>query len=96
MDANEQLLAAAQSGDVVAARAALDSGADKECEDAEVCCRWRRCALSAPCARAHTSPPHRAQYGQTPLAWAAEKGHVGVVQLLVERGCDIETKDNVR
>jgi hypothetical protein len=33
MGADEQLLAAAKSGDVAAARAALDNGADKERKD---------------------------------------------------------------
>jgi hypothetical protein len=38
MSACKQLYEAAQSGDVAAARAALDRGADKERRDAEVCC----------------------------------------------------------
>jgi hypothetical protein len=47
MGADEQLLAAAKSGDVAAARAALDSGADKEDKDATVRCERRRSALCA-------------------------------------------------
>jgi hypothetical protein len=31
--------------------------------------------------------------GQTPLSYAAENGHTDVVQLLIEKGADIETKD---
>jgi hypothetical protein len=31
-----------------------------------------------------------------PLSWAAYNGHVCVVQLLVERGADTETNDEVR
>jgi len=32
-------------------------------------------------------------YGQTPLSWAAEKGHAAVVMLLLEKGVKLETKD---
>ena len=32
--------------------------------------------------------------GQTPLSWAAEHGHRAVVKLLVEKGTEIEPKDN--
>ena len=38
----------------------------------------------------------RAQYGQTPLSWAAQKGHVPVVRLLLERGAVVDAKDKVR
>lgn len=30
----------------------------------------------------------------TPLSWAAEKGHEAVAQLLVNRGADVNEKDN--
>ena len=34
------------------------------------------------------------KYGQTPLLWAAEKGHEAVVRLLVDTGkADINAKD---
>ena len=35
------------------------------------------------------------QNGYTPLIWAAEHGHLPVVEYLVERGADMEAKDFV-
>ena len=32
--------------------------------------------------------------GWTPLPWAAEGGHEAVVKLLLEKGAELETKDN--
>ena len=36
------------------------------------------------------------QDGDTSLIYAAFKGHVEVASLLLQRGADIEAKDNVR
>ena len=36
------------------------------------------------------------QYGGTPLVRAAENGHVEIAQLLVEKGANIETMDEVQ
>ena len=35
------------------------------------------------------------QEGWTALVWAADEGHLDVVGLLLDRGADIEAKDNV-
>lgn len=35
-----------------------------------------------------------AKYGQTPLYYAAEKGHLAAVKLLVERGANVKAKDS--
>jgi ankyrin repeat protein len=33
-------------------------------------------------------------WNQTPLSWAAKRGHEAVVRLLVKKGTDIDAKDN--
>ena len=33
------------------------------------------------------------RFGQTPLSYAAQKGHEAVVKLLLEKGAELETKD---
>jgi ankyrin repeat protein len=33
------------------------------------------------------------EWGQTPLSWAAEKGHEAVVKLLLEKGAELDSKD---
>ena len=32
--------------------------------------------------------------GQTPLSWASEKGHLGIVEHLIEHKANIEAKNN--
>jgi hypothetical protein len=36
------------------------------------------------------------EMGQTPLSWAAEKGHTAVVLLLLERGAEMDSKTQAR
>lgn len=36
------------------------------------------------------------QTGQTALMFAAEYGHLNVIEVLIERGADLETKDQVK
>lgn len=36
------------------------------------------------------------QLDRTPLHWACAKGHLPIVELLVEMGADLEAKDKVR
>ena len=35
------------------------------------------------------------QYGTTPLMYATANGHLPVVEYLVEKGADVEAKDDV-
>jgi hypothetical protein len=37
----------------------------------------------------------RAQYEQTPISWAAEKGHAGVVTVLLEHNASVDKADIV-
>ena len=39
-------------------------------------------------------PDSKDTYGQTPLLWAARNGHEAVVKLLLEKGAELETKDD--
>jgi hypothetical protein len=62
-----------------------------------------RALLSAPprAVRAKPLAPLRclgaaAQFGKTPLSWAAGEGRLGVVQLLFERGANVHAKATVR
>ena len=36
------------------------------------------------------------QRKRSPLHAAAEKGHTGIINILIKRGADVDTKDNVR
>jgi hypothetical protein len=40
------------------------------------------------------SPDPKDSYCRTPLSWAAERGHEAVVKLLLEKGADLETRDD--
>jgi ankyrin repeat protein len=94
---HEKLMTAAKDGDVAAARAALDSGVDKEREDKMVRGRRRQGVLHRHATAVRMLiVMRRVQSGITPLSLAAENGHLGVVQLLVERGADMNTKVVVR
>jgi ankyrin repeat protein len=33
------------------------------------------------------------EYGRTPLMWASEKGHTGIVNVLLKKGVNIHEKD---
>jgi ankyrin repeat protein len=89
---NKALLAAAESGDIEAARAALDGGAEATCAD-NVRCAHAVGALSATYALPASA---RRQYSKTALLFAAEKGHAAIAKLALERGCDANGKDFVR
>ena len=45
--------------------------------------------------RSPCPPPHAAQNGHTPLHEAAEKGHVEVAALLVDKGADVKAINEV-
>ena len=45
------------------------------------------------CASGKLDVESKDRFGQTPLSWAAEKGHEAVVKLLLEKGAELENKD---
>jgi hypothetical protein len=55
-----------------------------------------RAAVPIAAANRSRASPHRAQAAFTPLATAANHGHLEVVRLLLERGADKNVKSNVR
>lgn len=105
MSADAVLLAAAKRGDALKARMALDSGANYDRYDGPVrsaapCCSTA-CSASDSAASTHECGmvpacsrhlPRPAQDGSTPLTRAAEGGHVSVLQLLLDRGADVNAK----
>ena len=58
--------------------------------------RWRKTQqVINPLRRKHVNPERPDIYGQTPLAWAAGKGHAGVVDLLLgQEGVSADKPDN--
>ncbi len=38
----------------------------------------------------------KGRFGRTPLHWASRNGYEGVVSLLIERGAQVESKNQVR
>ena len=92
------------SGDVEAARKALDRGADTEClanvrlKPCRAGLLLRRSALTratavgAACGRAQDDG---GTY-ETPLQHAASNGHASVVTLLLDKGANIEAQNGVR
>ena len=90
------LAAAAESGDVAAARAALDAGADAAFTNKARPARGsggRALPLSLPAAALTRGAP---QHGYPPLRVAAGNGHAGIVALLLDCGSDVDVKDFVR
>lgn len=92
-DLNEQLLTAARKGDVPAARALLEKGADVNAKT-----RYGATPLSYACDRGNTDlvrlliekganvDARDTFYGATPIIWAAQKGNGEIVKLLLEKG----------
>ncbi|HEX5707005.1 MAG TPA: ankyrin repeat domain-containing protein [Pyrinomonadaceae bacterium] len=92
---HDQLWEAARVGDVAAARAALDRGAEVDAKF-----RYGQTALFKAAERGHTEVVklllergaavnlRDTFYGATPISWALQKGHVGVVRALLEKGAE--------
>jgi ankyrin repeat protein len=81
-----KLLDAAAAGDVAAARAALDKGADVNRREDAVRARTQRRSRGGFFTRSRAAP--RLQAGKTPLSLAAERGHQAMLLLLLSRNAE--------
>jgi ankyrin repeat protein len=88
-----KLLEAAAAGDVAAARAALDKGADVNRREDAVRARTQR-PVRRFFTRSRTAP--RLQAGKTPLSLAAERGHQALLLLLLSRDAEPGVVSTVR
>jgi len=99
-EANGRLLAAARSGDIVAAKEALDAGADVNVREGilqltplDTAAMDGRPAIVTLLLERGADPNAPGKHGVAPLHWAARHGQTEVGHILIENGADVNLKD---
>jgi ankyrin repeat protein len=98
-EANQNLLRAAQDGNIIAVRAALDSGADPNAKDDCYlrALHWVAMNGHADIARLliekGADPNVYTLSQERPLHYAGEHGHADIARLLIEKGADLRAQD---
>jgi Ankyrin repeat len=87
---DEELIAAAEAGDVRKLRELIGKGANINAKDSV------RVGCAESCLQVPPTSLACAQNGDTPLHYAAYNGHVDAVRYLVEKGANINATNNVR
>ncbi|MEJ2780413.1 ankyrin repeat domain-containing protein [Stygiolobus sp. CP850M] len=99
---DDELLEAAEFGDLIKVQTALEKGANP---NTETLLTGRRTPLHKAPLNGHVEivrvllkrgadPNAKDNYGSTPLHEAAKEGHVEIVKLMLERGADPRIADN--
>jgi ankyrin repeat protein len=97
---DDELLEAAENGDLIKVQTLLENGANPNAKDnagrtpLHIAALWGRVEIVKLLLERDVNPNAKDNYGDTPLHIAALWGHVEIVKILLERGADPNAKDN--